>query len=443
MKTNILILVLSTIALTTVYSQFLQAANNEPVIGGLEDVLRLQSRKNLMDMAYACEKYDLEKRNIGPLLGGLVDYLWRLQDPDIIKIIFDYAAQYPELNNLSKLKELAKIGEPVEATTTDDYLTNLPRINLIETALSCETYIREKKKIVLLGGLHDYVDTLENKEIITIIKSFIKENPELDLTKLKSFTIKKVLTQQELEAYLNGLVKNPKDLTLLVQAALSVDSYDLEHSMYKRLGGLHDYAHLLTQKQLVDATVAIAKRWPELYTEGKLSEIMSRQKVRLQGATFGGVEDYLFKMSLEDLKKIALAGESYDRTQRKVILLGGLHDYIDSLSKDQVYEIIMNYVRQYPELRRSGFLESLAGIPNKGFESFLASYNIGQLQKTALALESYDRDVRQIRLMGGLHDYIDTLTEENLIEYIRRKGDAYPEIRNEERLRAIVDKYSK
>lgn len=283
---------------------------------------------------------------------------------------------------------------------------------------------------------------MDNKEIVTIVNSFIGENPELTLEKLKEFQNKPKLTPEQFEAYLNGLVKDPKDLTTLIQAALSVDSYDLEHSMYKRMGGLHDFAHLLTQKQLVDATVAIAKRWNELYEVGKIDQIMGRQKVRLQGAAFGGIEDYLFKMNLEDLKNIALAGESYDRTQRKVILLGGLHDYIDSLSKDQVYEIIMNYVKQYPELRRPGFLESLAGIPDKGFESLLKNYDLPKLKNTALALEAYDRDVRKIRLMGGLHDYIDTLTAENLIEYIRRKGEAYPEIRNVEKLNSIVKKYS-
>lgn len=442
MKTNLLILVISAITLASVYSQFLQAATNEPLIGGLEDVLRLQNRESLIKMAIACEKYDLKKRSIGESLGGLHDYIWRLQDPDIIKIVFDYAAQYSELNSLTKLKELAQIVEPPQPTTVDVYLTNLPRMNLIETALACESFIREKKQSKLLGGLHDYIDSLDNKEIVKIVNSFITENPELTMDKLKELTKKKVLSQDEFEAYLDGLVKDEKDLTNLVQAALSVDSYDLEHSMYKRMGGLHDFAHLLTKKQLVDATVAIAKRWPELYEEGKLSQIMGRQKVRLQGATFGGIEDYLFKMNLEDLKNMALAGESYDRTQRKVILLGGLHDYIDSLSKDQVYEIIMNYVRQYPELRRSGFLESLAGIPDKGFESLLQNYDLPKLKKTALSLEAYDRDVRKIRLMGGLHDYIDTLTAENLIEYIRRKGEAYPEIRNEEKLNSIVSKYS-
>ena len=442
MKTNLLIIVISVIVFASVSSEFLKAASNVPVIGGLEDVLRYQTRENLIKIAEACEKFDLKKRNIGDNLGGLNDYIWRLQDPDIIQIIFDYAAQYSELNDLTKLKELAEIKEPAQPTSVGDYLNSLARINLIETALACEAYIKDKQKVLTLGGLHDYVDSLDNSQIVTIINSFIKENSELTIDKLKELTKKKTLSQEQFEAFLNGLVTDPTDLTKLVQAALSVDSYDLEHSMYKRMGGLHDFAHLLTQKQLVDATVAIAKRWTELFEEGKLTQIMGRQKVSLQGATFGGIEDYLFKMNLEDLKDIALAGESYDRTQRKVILLGGLDDYIDSLSKDQVYEIIINYVRQYPELRKPGYLETLAGIPNKGFESLLQNYDITKLKKTALALEAYDRDVRKIRLMGGLHDYIETLTVENLIEYIRRKGEAYPEIRNEEKLNTIVSKYS-
>lgn len=434
-------LIISLSLFASLHTQFLQSSDNYSLTGGLEDVLRFENRGNLMEIAYACERYDLDKRGDQHIHGSLEDILYKLQDSEIIEIILDYASQYSELNDLAKLKEIAKIKEEPKPTNMQEYLVSLPRIHLIEVALSCESFIRKKKGVKLLGGLHDYIDSLENKEIITIIKSFVSENPELDITKLEGFIKKNELSKEQLEAYLNGLVKDPKDLTQLVQTALSVDSYDIEHSKYKRLGGLHDYAHTLTQKQLVDAIIAITGRWPELKQEGKLAQISDRQKSRLQGATFGGVEDYLFKLNLEDLKSIALAGESYDRTQRKVILLGGLHDYIDSLSKDQVYEIIMNYVRQYPELRKPGYLESLAGIPDKGFESFLKNYDINKLKKTALALESYDRDIRKIRLMGGLHDYIDTLTVENLIEYIRRKGEAYPEIRDEAKLTKIVDKY--
>lgn len=145
MKTNLLILVISAITLASVYSQFLQVESNAPALGGLEDVLRFQNRDNLIKMAIACEKFDLKKRNVEQTLGGLHDYIWRLEDPDIIKIIFDYAAQYSELNSLAKLKELAEIVEPKEAVNVNDYLNNLPRIYLIETALACESFIRNKK----------------------------------------------------------------------------------------------------------------------------------------------------------------------------------------------------------------------------------------------------------------------------------------------------------
>ena len=83
---------------------------------------RFQNRDNLIKMAIACEKFDLKKRNVEQTLGGLHDYIWRLEDPDIIKIIFDYAAQYSELNSLAKLKELAEIVEPKEAVNVNDYL---------------------------------------------------------------------------------------------------------------------------------------------------------------------------------------------------------------------------------------------------------------------------------------------------------------------------------
>ena len=77
-----------------------------------------------------------------------------------------------------------------------EYLVSLPRIHLIEVALSCESFIRKKKGVKLLGGLHDYIDSLENKEIITIIKSFVSENPELDITKLEGFKFLKFFSNE-------------------------------------------------------------------------------------------------------------------------------------------------------------------------------------------------------------------------------------------------------
>jgi len=260
----------------------------------------------------------------------------------------------------------------------------------------------------------------------------------LRITKSSLLLKQTVLTDDEILAKLKTLDRN-----ILINVALCVDTYDFEHSMFKRMGGLHDYAFSLTEDQLYKAILSYVNKWPELRKDGKVEEIMTRQQNLLVGATYGGIEDYLYKFDVADLKKLALAGESYDRSKRGVVLLGGLHDYIDSLSKDQVYDIIMKYVSQYPELRTVGTLESLAKIPQEGFNTMFEKYTIEDLKKTCLALEKFDRDVRNIVLMGGLHDYIDSLKKEDLVGYIRKTAESYPEIRNLDALKKIVEKYSK
>jgi len=68
-------------------------------------------------------------------------------------------------------------------------------------------------------------------------------------------------------------------------------------------------------------------------------------------------------------------------------------------------------------------------LPNT-IENILAYSDSSTINKYALASEKYFREMKGVRLMGGLHDYINTLTNDQVINYILEKAQIYPELGN-------------
>jgi hypothetical protein len=63
------------------------------------------------------------------------------------------------------------------------------------------------------------------------------------------------------------------------------------------------------------------------------------------------------------------------------------------------------------------------------------------LEKYALTSEQYYRHKTNKQVYGGLHDYIDTLTDFGLVNYIVAKAYSFPILANIERLSVLADGY--
>jgi len=73
----------------------------------VEEHLKNLSRDDLIKLAFACERYHNKMLNADrPRMGGLHDYVWRLEDEAIRKIIRKEILEHPEINNKEKLKEM-------------------------------------------------------------------------------------------------------------------------------------------------------------------------------------------------------------------------------------------------------------------------------------------------------------------------------------------------
>lgn len=141
------------------------------------------------------------------------------------------------------------------------------------------------------------------------------------------------------------------------------------------------------------------------------------------GANPQYLEAYYKKYPLSDLKKMALEGEAFIREKNNLFLLGGLHDYIDVLSLEEVSKIVANMVQENPELS-DGKLENLADVNFHltflGLDEFLATFKLEKIQRVAYGVEAYLKKIRgQEDMTGGLLNVVPYLkTKEEVINII-------------------------
>jgi len=123
-------------------------------------------------------------------MGGLDDYIDSLSNTDIAQKVLDYAKKYPVLNNSDKLNSLVAAFNIHHAVSNHsvflnlgglhDYIFSEPKDTLINWALACEKYDREQSNQFLIGGLDDYIHSLNNAAIAQIILNYAEKYPVLN-----------------------------------------------------------------------------------------------------------------------------------------------------------------------------------------------------------------------------------------------------------------------
>jgi len=237
------------------------------------------------------------------------------------------------------------------------------------------------------------------------------------------------------------------------------------------MGGLHDYISTLADNQVIDYILEKAQEFPELGRVEKLNELVATYGITAPVGHSGSssigeiginlpdtIENKLAYTDRATLNKFALATEKFDREFKGIRLMGGLHDYIKTLADSEVITYILTKVKTYPELgnvAKLGQLVQQYGIKEEAshtgeiginlpdtIENKLAYTNRDTLNKYAIAVQKYHRQVNNQRLMGGIDDYINTLSDSQVIDYIRKETTEHPEIATISALDQIVTKFN-
>jgi hypothetical protein len=163
----------------------------------------------------------------------------------------------------------------------------------------------------------------------------------------------------------------------------------------------------------------------------------------------GGLGDYLQASDKDHLIKICYAIENYTKTSSDI--MGGLHDFINGWDEHRLREYILEKVKLHPELDNVEKIEGLINNKNelgylaeKGFdlkndvEKHIYTLNKDNLSKLAIQLENYHRKENgQENFLGGIHDYIFNLNDEEIRNYIMKEIKEHADLNNLEKLNSL------
>ncbi len=123
--------------------------------------------------------------------------------------------------------------------------------------------------------------------------------------------------------------------------------------------------------------------------------------------------NFLNSKDLPELKEYALKVENWKRTVKGEIRLGGLHDYVDRLGKDEVISYILDSSMKYPELLdQDAFMKVITSESTEDpiiggddhdkvaykiitLTNFLNSKDLPELKEYALKVENWKRTVKE------------------------------------------------
>jgi len=206
-----------------------------------------------------------------------------------------------------------------------------------------------------------------------------------------------------------------------------------------------------------------ANEHPEIANASKLNELVTKYNIKsskTHGAGSGsliggdgGLHDFIWRLPREKLNNWALATEAYHREVNNLHLLGGLHDTISSLSNDQVIAYILKEVKEHPEIAGADKLDGLVArllnppttlpLPEAagGVHDYIWRLPREKINLWALATEQYHREINNLHLLGGLDDYITSLSDKQVVEYILKEIKEHPELNSDKKLDELVTKY--
>jgi hypothetical protein len=167
------------------------------------------------------------------------------------------------------------------------------------------------------------------------------------------------------------------------------------------------------------------------------------------------VIDYVMSLKRQDLIEVAYSLERYHRIIfNQTGLMGGLHDYVFRISDDLIRNFIFKELNEHPEICEKSHLVKLVNLTESqteelkkykrdfiigdGIHDYLATLDRPIMNRIALALENYHRKQKDEFMFGGLHDYIDQISEEDLRSYIIKEANEHSEINSVSAIKDLI-----
>jgi hypothetical protein len=178
--------------------------------------------------------------------------------------------------------------------------------------------------------------------------------------------------------------------------------------------------------------------------------------VDIKGHIDRDVIEFIVNLSREDLIPTAYTLEIYHRKiNHQEGLMGGLHDYVFSISDDQIRNYVFKELIEHPEISQINTIKMMTEatkatteklrkygrefLVGEGIHDYLRAAPRDKLESLAFAVEKYHQKIREEFLFGGLHDYITQISDDDLRSYIAKETNEHNEINNVKALEELIN----
>jgi hypothetical protein len=472
--------------------------------GGLHDYIFKKDRKTLIKWAITTEAHyfmALKAKQEEPCGQWIYRKISQMSNEDLIKFILNMARKFPELDSATALNSLAQI-----------YGINQDIVNYVSNENNFEIFEKEKIEII--------------KNTITNNSNINKQNDNDSNSHDNHFHSEFSINQKHYHDHnphkhhpgsehdstnLHDFISSG-DRETLIKWALTAEAHSHVNLEKKPIGGLHDSITYLSNEEIGKYITIAAKRTPELNCKEKMEKLATKygitdQSVKDLAKIHTIVKDAEHMNHEEKAENDSESAEQHSESMQECLIngdrktlmrwalvaeavlnahepngkiLGGLHDYIESLGNHELAKYVSVASRSHPEINNRKNMEKLAetyGISsehelnkehinnenlneenkinenlnaeNKTFNTRLDrifSELMGEDQKDliswAFVAERYDREKHGFhQLEGGLEDYIWKLEKEKIVDYIADKAKTYSELSDKSYLEFLSRKY--
>lgn len=359
------------------------------------------------------------------LLDNLRDRVGNLSKEDMILNILTKLQQNPEIRVQLEQRLKALTDNLEKQENFEKALLNETRQVLNQLAIKAEEFYRKEHNLGhLASGIHYFINYLNSTEVVAYIKEKTRQFPELRAElQVLADKIRLRLQSNHLEDYVaNFTINELRDL------AIAAEKYHRERKGLEIAGGVHDYVHQLNRTELYAHIRGFVLQYPELGTPGFL-EALAFQANLYQSS----VLNEMTRKALENLAR------KLDHFSRELVGMGnhstrkGISDRFKYLKDSEIISFTERVGTRYPALVRELLKKSTARDHEKvvgGLEGYLRRLDRPMLEDWALRIRRFIDNLNGEITNRNFDGHLLRLSNEDLLIYIQKQINMYPELKN-------------
>jgi len=447
----------------------------------LTNMLNTKSVEELRTYCVRVEKWErIHKKNTKK--GGVHDFVERLNKDGCIKYLVGESVKNKELLDLDYFTNTVQsdagvIGGGDLAQTAHNVvmMTNFLNTQSVEQlrtyCIRVENWERVNEKSHKIGGIHDYVRRLDKDGCVKYIITESLKNKELfDLQFFQKTIIpeNQIIGGGDLAKTAHNVVMmtnllNAQSVEDLREYCVRVEKWERLNGKNTKMGGVHDYVQRLDKDGLVKYIITESLKNNELFDLEFFADTIQAPNGVIGGNDLANVSykvsqmsDYLNAKTVEDLRDYCVKIEAWERVNGKNSKMGGVHDYVMTLDKDGCIKYLIGESVKFRELLELEFFTLAVAVPTPvvpvapvdpveplvgGLSDYIFKINRDTLSSFALTCERYISEKTGVQVLGGIHDKLRLMTDQEIAEYILSVAQTYSELNSYYNMQKLAHEY--